>query len=63
MAKLYTKDQIIEELVEHLKSANDSKIALAASLFLDGNFRQVGDGVFERRLHGKQRNAEVRHKR
>ena len=42
----------MKELDGHLKTdESDARLAWVASIFLDGTFRVVGEGVFERRKY------------
>lgn len=52
MPKLITREELVKELDGHLKTdESDARLAWVASIFLDGTFRVVGEGVFERRKY------------
>jgi hypothetical protein len=48
--RLITREELQQQLLHYLESdMDDDRLAWLASMFLDGHYRVVGDGVFEQR--------------
>lgn len=61
MPQIVTRQELIAQLKDHLEeNADDERLAWLGTMFLDGSYRVVGDGIFEKLAPSRLKNRATK---